>query len=359
MLMKKIIFIKLFLLIFFNLAALDKQPISSNGAVGYGHCKIKSIKEILSLYSNDELIKIKIFSIVQSQVGRIEGLEEMPNLEKLDLSECGIIKIENLNQLTNLKELTIRSNGITKLEGLNFPKSLVVLDLSSNRIDKLEGMNNLENLEELSLTYCGIKKLENLDKLIKLKDLKMGANGITKIEGLENLKYLKVLALGYNKIEKIENLNNLESLEVLGLGYNKIQVIENINKLKMLKLFSIIENPLKSIDEDSYNFIINKKDLAYDPDYILGYTKIPVKNVPVKYIAQVDTLRIRESPNQGGKIIRMLSKGENLELLEKGKEETISGVHGSWLKVKTDKGEIGWCFDAYLEEVKDNTGDKK
>ena len=201
--------------------------------------------------------------------------------------------------------------------------------------------------------------MENLDKLRNLKDLEIFANGIMKIEGLDNLKHLKILSLGANSIEKIENLNKLESLEKIYLSDNKIQEIENIDRLKKLKTFSIIENPLKSIDEASYNFIINKKDLAYDPDYILGYTKITAKNIPVKYIAQVDTLRIRESPDQSGKIIRMLSKGEKLELLEKGKEETIGGVQGNWVKVKTDKGEIGWCFDAYLEEVKDATGDNK
>jgi hypothetical protein len=38
--------------------------------------------------------------------------------------------------------------------------------------------------------------------------------------------------------------------------------------------------------------------------------------------------------------------------MEKGKDETINNIKGNWVKVKTGKGEVGWAFDAYLEEVK-------
>jgi len=38
--------------------------------------------------------------------------------------------------------------------------------------------------------------------------------------------------------------------------------------------------------------------------------------------------------------------------IPEGKEETINGVKGSWVKVRTESGDTGWCFDAYLEEVK-------
>jgi hypothetical protein len=30
----------------------------------------------------------------------------------------------------------------------------------------------------------------------------------------------------------------------------------------------------------------------------------------------------------------------------------INEIKGFWIKVKTEKGEVGWCFDAYLEEIK-------
>ncbi len=80
---------------------------------------------------------------------------------------------------------------------------------------------------------------------------------------------------------------------------------------------------------------------------------------PVTYKPSIDNLRFRETPDLKGKFIRSLIKNENLELIETGKSDTIDGVKGNWVKVKTEKGEIGWCFDAYLEEVKDVNEVKK
>jgi hypothetical protein len=51
------------------------------------------------------------------------------------------------------------------------------------------------------------------------------------------------------------------------------------------------------------------------------------------------------------KSIRLLDKNEKLYILKKGNEETIEGVKGNWVKVLTEKSEIGRCFDAYLEKV--------
>jgi len=91
-------------------------------------------------------------------------------------------------------------------------------------------------------------------------------------------------------------------------------------------------------------------------NYILNDIYNFKRSVLLKYSKNVtpsiSNLRFRETPDLKGKFIRSLIKGEKLELIEKGKSETIDGVKGVWVKVKTEKGEIGWCFDAYLEEVK-------
>jgi len=66
----------------------------------------------------------------------------------------------------------------------------------------------------------------------------------------------------------------------------------------------------------------------------------------------IDNLRFRATPSTDGIFLRMLQKGEKLNLLQKGKTETIEGIEGTWVQVRTEKGEVGWCFDAYLEEIK-------
>ena len=127
-----------------------------------------------------------------------------------------------------------------------------------------------------------------------------------------------------------------------------------------------------SIEKDGIKF--NQNNSTYDNKSIIDINKtnkyfdhlhLPT-NIPFIYGAEikkenviekiltpaVDNLRFREYPSQYGIFIRSLLKGEKLELIEKGNEETINGVKGCRVKVKTEKGEVGWTFDAYLEEVK-------
>ena len=75
---------------------------------------------------------------------------------------------------------------------------------------------------------------------------------------------------------------------------------------------------------------------------------------PAKYVTPtVKKLSLRKDATTGSERIRVVTKGEKLEVLDDiNPPELIGGDYGFWVKVKTSKGEIGWCFDAYLEEVK-------
>jgi hypothetical protein len=94
---------------------------------------------------------------------------------------------------------------------------------------------------------------------------------------------------------------------------------------------------------DSFNEIVKS----------IKFSKIVGNTIGTKYYTPtITTLRFRESPELSGKYIRTLNKSEKLELLETGKEATIDNIKGNWVKVRTEKGEEGWCFSGYLEEVK-------
>ncbi len=70
------------------------------------------------------------------------------------------------------------------------------------------------------------------------------------------------------------------------------------------------------------------------------------------YAPNVTNLRFRQDPTADGVVIRNLVQGEKLKLLVIGEEETINDIKGVWGKFETEKGEIGWCFSAYLSPVK-------
>ena len=94
-------------------------------------------------------------------------------------------KIEGLDQLVNLEELWLGKNKISKLEVSNLHQrvwhhliaifqnlsalvKLKILSIQSNRLTKLEGLEALSNLEEIYLSHNGIKRIEGLEKNVRL-----------------------------------------------------------------------------------------------------------------------------------------------------------------------------------------------
>ncbi len=79
------------------------------------------------------------------------------------------------------------------------------------------------------------------------------------------------------------------------------------------------------------------------------------KKDEIKFMAEVTAqpyLALRESPSSNGRKIGELPYRSQVELLrEAGPEETIKGIKGTWLKVKSAGGKTGWAFNAYLSIV--------
>ncbi len=81
------------------------------------------------------------------------------------------------------------------------------------------------------------------------------------------------------------------------------------------------------------------------------YQHVNIKKTYVK--TTVDKLRLRDSIGQDSKVIKELKLGEKLKyIVSDDKEIEIDGIKGHWVKVRTEPGEEGFCFDGYLEEVK-------
>ena len=134
----------------------------------------------------------------------------------------------------------------------------------------------------------------------------------------------------------------------------------DLNKEFFIHFFDINKNNEIIAIGNYVDYLINSKDSNYQREQkgllllklIIENNNKLSTNKNIYYTPTVNNLRFRVSPDLKGKFIRSLNKGEKLELIEKGKAETIQGTKGTWVKVRTEKGEEGWCFDAYLEEVK-------
>ena len=67
-----------------------------------------------------------------------------------------------------------------------------------------------------------------------------------------------------------------------------------------------------------------------------------------------DFLRLRKDENLKSEIITVLEPNLGVEIIEKGKNETIDGITADWVKVKCANGCIGWCFSGYLNPIEND-----
>ena len=144
--------------------------------------------------------------------------------------------VKGIKYTPKKNELNLRSKKITsidKIEGLNNLTNLIKLDLSTNFITEIKGLENLKNLNFLFLSKNNITEIKGLDSLTKLMVLHLDRNQITEIKGLENLRQLNSLHLGYNNITEVKGIEHLRNLKRLDLGPKRVKLPrEKVREIK-------------------------------------------------------------------------------------------------------------------------------
>ena len=176
----------------------------------------ESIVNITKIEGLDQLVNLQDLRLQENKIRKIEGLDRFVNLQKLDLGANAIPRIEGLAALANLQELRLSGNQIQRIEGLAALANLHVLWLTNNKIQKIEGLERLVNLKELHLETNQIQRIEGLDAIANLEHLYITENQISRIEGLERLVNLKELDIDDEAISgdmhvKIDGLRNDET----------------------------------------------------------------------------------------------------------------------------------------------------
>ena len=150
----------------------------------------------------------------------LEGIQELPNLEKLDLTDNGISDLTPLAALTRLKSLNLAANKVHDIGPLSALSNLTSLTLSGNSIDDLAPLADLSNLVTLELTSNRISTVDELSGLIGLTYLEADGNEINNVSPLSHLTNLKFLNVSVNEItlgvRNLETLTNALAIQLLG-----------------------------------------------------------------------------------------------------------------------------------------------
>ncbi|CAL6106197.1 Conserved_hypothetical protein [Hexamita inflata] len=260
------------------------------------HCPNINFKELPK--------KIKHLSITNSGLYRIDGLENMKQLESIDLTHNKLISCKLLSQLPNLAKVNIMGNKIQDLQHItkipkfqwNFilPQRLVYLSdfqkylgvesseqdaqklqaemneeqkislqivYDAKQIDRLKGQvanGSLEissdanitsfgfvdhwKLTSLKIVDCPNLSLERAPKL--LTSLTINKCGLQSTKGIENAKLLTHLSLSKNSLTDLEDLDKLTALEELDLSFNQLYQIDQVSALIKLKSLNLRRNNL-------------------------------------------------------------------------------------------------------------------
>jgi GTPase SAR1 family protein len=192
-------------------------------------------------------------------------------LSELDLSGQKLKRIpRDLLQMSGLTKLELQANKIEEIENLNNLIKLETLDLSHNMIQNIQNMDGLLSLQYLDLEKNEIQEIKGLDKCIYIKTLGLSNNNIEKLSGLDKLIHLDTLYASRNKIKEITDLEDMTQLSRVVLSDNYITSIRPL--LKLLKGDLEIEARY-SLNENEKGIFVKGNPISDPPIEVVRFGK--------------------------------------------------------------------------------------
>ncbi len=205
--------------------------------------------------------------------------DQIKELEKIDLSESGIVNANILIYFKNLTKLNLGENDLTSID-LSQNKNLTELYLHSNDLTSIDLSQN-KNLTNLNLSYNDLTSID-LSQNKNLTELSLFSNDLTSIDLSQN-KNLTELRLFRNDLTSID-LSQNENLTNLNLSYNDLTYI-SLYENNSLKSVDISNNNIKNLRfihctalEEIYALHNPIQTVDINASFNLKYFEIPYSN---------------------------------------------------------------------------------
>ncbi|TYG78086.1 hypothetical protein ES288_D02G028800v1 [Gossypium darwinii] len=238
-----------------RLTKLETLHLSGNSLKNSIFLQMRNLSSLKTLSLGDNQLGGKLLHIQDGTQMRL-----ITNLEELDLS-FNLFRnntIFFLQGLSSLKSLTLFANhlqGSLDIEGLSNLTNLKKLDLSGNQIESFQSFKDggrkleLTHLEELNLDYnhFNTSVFASLNKLSNLKSLSIRANGLKgsiDMKDLDAFINLRELYMSDNELKNFvihQDSNVSSSLEEIYLDYSTLNtnILQSIGVFASLKTLSL------------------------------------------------------------------------------------------------------------------------
>ena len=216
-------------------------------------------KEIRPIWKTNEF-SLKKLSAEKLASLAIEGTA-LQKITALPLPSRGIEKIENLDVLCELRRLDLSENKLKRLTGMQGLSKLSMLNISKNLLDSDVSLEDLRYLTELRTLNIGEnEKLEHINTHIvkplqRLQALIAHQCQFRKASFVRFLPELNTLILSKNRLSKL-NTESLANITKLSLGHNMFSEWPQLTYLPHLQELRINNNQLSSIPS---SIVQNKK----------------------------------------------------------------------------------------------------
>jgi internalin A len=186
--------------------------------------KILGIDNYLFYYKKLEMISLDISGLDLTSIP--QGVTEITNLIKIDLSHNRISDYRFLEKLDSLRILYLSSNQISDISFLEKTKNINSLDLSHNQISDISLLEKMKKIQSLDLSHNQISDISFLEKTKNILSLNLCFNQISDISPIVHLiqKGLQISNLNLqefnfkNKINLYGNLTTNPPLEIVKQG---------------------------------------------------------------------------------------------------------------------------------------------
>ena len=157
---------------------------------------------------------------------RITSLLSMqtPKLKYLDVSHNRLTRLNGIEELVNLNVLLATSNQLLTTIGLQGCTRLLVLDLSDNHLVEMDQLDQCPLLLTVKAMSNALIQIPNLFNAVLLHELDLSSNSLSSLDELsigQWLPFLSHLRLCSNSLQDLSPIQ-LPSLQILELPFNQL-----------------------------------------------------------------------------------------------------------------------------------------